>query len=255
MSRAVRDARDTAGRTAGTCKLAGVPRAKARSAPRTISREEIVDAAIRVIDRDGPRPSMDDIAREARITKPRLYRRFADKADLYTEIGDRMARSATAAAGTDLTLVLQPPRVALRRVLTGYADSILRHPNVFRFLGQAQSAQREDGSVLQFDLGRAAAGRFAAQAREMAEPLPIDPTGLDYLTRAIVGVVVATTDLWLGDAGRPGPERTDEFVDQATEFVWGLIDGYLRGQGITADPDTPIFNTLAAVDRAARPAG
>ncbi|WP_232331584.1 TetR/AcrR family transcriptional regulator [Nocardia puris] len=228
-------------------------RTNVRPARTTITREEIVDAAIRVIDRDGPRPSMDDIAREARITKPRLYRQFADKADLYTEIGDRMARSAAAAAGNDLTLVLQPPRAALHRVLTGYADSILAHPNVFRFLGQAQVSQQADGSVLQFDLGRAAAGRFAKQARAIVDALPIEADGIDYLARAVVGVVVAVTDLWLGDSGRPDPERTAEFVDQATEFVWGLIDGFLRRQGIDADPDTPIFTTLAAVE-ADRPA-
>ncbi|MEV6280060.1 TetR/AcrR family transcriptional regulator [Nocardia sp. NPDC051832] len=228
-----------------------MPRSTARSAPSTITRSEIVDAAIRVIDRDGPRPSMDDIAREARITKPRLYRQFADKADLYTEIGNRLAKSAANAAGSDLTLILQPPRVALGRVLTAYADSILAHPNVFRFLGQAQVTQQSDGSVLQFDLGRAAAGRFSAQAREIAESLAIDTSGIDYLARAVVGVVVAITDLWLGDAGRPGPERTAEFVEQAGEFVWGLVDGFLRRQGIAADPDTPILTVLNAVDRSA----
>ncbi|WP_194818555.1 TetR/AcrR family transcriptional regulator [Nocardia sp. XZ_19_385] len=232
-----------------------MPRSSARSAPSTITRSEIVDAAIRVIDRDGPRPSMDDIAREARITKPRLYRQFADKADLYTEIGNRLAKSAATAAGSDLTLILQPPRVALGRVLTAYADSILAHPNVFRFLGQAQVTQQSDGSVLQFDLGRAAASRFSAQAREIAESLAIDPSGIDYLARAVVGVVVAITDLWLGDAGRPAPERTAEFVEQAGEFVWGLVDGFLRRQGITADPDTPILSVLNAVDRSDRTAG
>lgn len=225
----------------------------ARSAPRTITREEIVDAAIRVIDRDGPRPSMDDIAREARITKPRLYRQFADKADLYTEIGDRMADSIAAGAGSDLTLMLQPPRVALRRVLAGYADSVLQHPNVFRFLGHANVAQHSDGSVLQFDLGRAAATRVAGQAREIAESIPIDASGIDYLARAVLGVVVAITDLWLGDPRHP--DGTAEFVDQATEFVWGLIDGFLRRQGISADPDTPIFTALAAVNQAQRPTG
>lgn len=226
-----------------------------RSALRKITREEIVDAAIRVIDRDGPRPSMDDIAREASITKPRLYRQFADKADLYTEIGNRMAKSAGAAAGNDLTLMLQPPRVALRRVLTGYADGILQHPNVFRFLGQAHVTQHADGSVLQFDLGRAAADRFARQAREVAESVPIDATGIDYLARAVVGVVVAVTDLWLGEADSERPGGTAEFVEQSTEFVWGLIDGFLRRQGISADPDTPIFTSLAAVNQAQRPTG
>ncbi len=198
---------------------------------------------------------MDDIAREARITKPRLYRQFADKADLYTEIGDRMAGSVAAGAGSDLMLMLQPPRVALHRVLAGYADSILQHPNVFRFLGQAHITQYSDGSVLQFDLGRAAASRVAGQAREIAESIPIDATGIDYLARAVVGVVVAITDLWLGDADPCRLDDTAEFVDQATEFVWGLIDGFLRRQGISADPDTPIFTALAAVNQAQRPTG
>lgn len=228
-----------------------VPRPSVRS---TTFRAEIVDAAIRVIDRDGPRPSMDDIAREAGITKPRLYRQFADKADLYTEIGNRMAKAAAAAAGNDLTLMLQPPRIALRRVLTGYADSILQHPNVFRFLGQAQVTQQSDGTVLQFDLGRAASDRFARQARDIAESIPIDTAGIDYLSRAVVGVVVSITDLWLADAAVPHPARTAEFIDQATEFVWGLIDGFLRRQGISADPETPIFTSLAAVNQAQQPA-
>ncbi|WP_234390943.1 TetR/AcrR family transcriptional regulator [Nocardia suismassiliense] len=229
-----------------------MPRPSVRSSP--TSRAEIVDAAIRVIDRDGPRPSMDDIAREAGITKPRLYRQFADKADLYTEIGNRMAKAAAAAAGNDLTLMLQPPRIALRRVLTGYADSILQHPNVFRFLGQAQVTQQSDGTVLQFDLGRAASDRFARQARDIAESIPIDTAGIDYLSRAVVGVVVAITDLWLADSAVPHPDRTAEFIDQATEFVWGLIDGFLRRQGISADPETPILTSLAAVNQAQQPA-
>ncbi|MGW0252733.1 TetR/AcrR family transcriptional regulator [Nocardia goodfellowii] len=232
-----------------------MPRSTGRSASDAITRAQIVDAAIRVLDREGPSPSMDDIAREARITKPRLYRRFADKADLYTEIGNRLAESAATAAGSDLTLILQPPRLAVARVLTAYADSILAHPNVFRFLGRAQVTQPSGGSALQFDLGRAAASRFAAQAREIAESLGIDSAGIDYLARAVVGVVVSLTDLWLGDAGRPEPERTAEFVEQAGEFVWGLVEGFLRRQGIAADPDTPVLTLLNAVDRSGHGVG
>ncbi|MBF6331288.1 TetR/AcrR family transcriptional regulator [Nocardia transvalensis] len=221
-------------------------RASSRSVPR-ITREEIVDAAIRVIDRDGPRPSMDDIAREAGITKPRLYRQFADKADLYTEIADRVSRNAFAATGEDMTLMLQPPRVALQRVFARYAEGILQHPNVFRFLAQAPVVQSTDGAVLQFDLGRDAARRFTKLARAIAEAVPLDTDGIDYLSRAVVGAVVAITDLWLEDAPEPSAEQ---FVDQATELVWGLIDGFLRRRGIAADAETPIFTTLAEVNQA-----
>ncbi|MBF6059445.1 TetR/AcrR family transcriptional regulator [Nocardia terpenica] len=219
-----------------------------RSAAPRVTRDEIVDAAIRVIDREGPRPSMDGIAREAGITKPRLYRQFADKADLYTEIANRMSRNAFAATGEDMTLMLQPPRPALRRVFGAYAQGILEHPNVFRFLAQAPVASSGEpaGSVLQFDLGRDAARRFTKLARAIAEAVPIDDGGIDYLARAVVGVVVAVTDLWLESA----PERSaDEFVGQATELVWGLIDGFLRRQGIAADPESPIFTTLAEVNQ------
>ncbi|RDI63622.1 TetR/AcrR family transcriptional regulator [Nocardia pseudobrasiliensis] len=220
-----------------------------RASSRTIApitRDDIVDAAIRVIDRAGPRPSMDDIAREAGITKPRLYRQFADKADLYTEIANRVSRNAFAATGEDMTLMLQPPREALRRVFTGYAEGILQHPNVFRFLAQAPLTQGTEGAVLQFDLGRDAARRFTKLARAVAEAVPLETAGIDYLARAVVGVVVAVTDLWLEDE----PADAGEFVDQASELVWGLLDGFLRRQDIAADPHTPIFTTLAEVNQA-----
>ncbi len=239
----------THGRTGGTCTVLTVARTSSGSAPRSITRDEIVDAAIRVIDRDGPRPSMDDIAREARITKPRLYRQFADKADLYAEIADRTTRLAFASAGTDMTLVLQPPRAALRRVFTEYANGILEHPNVFRYLGQAPMLQQADGAVLQVDLGRNAARKLTKMAITVAEAIPLDTTGIEYLSRALIGVVVSVSDLWLSDSATPSAEDTAEFIERTTQLVWDLIDGFLRRQGIRADPDVPIFATLAEVNQ------
>ncbi|MEV6769524.1 TetR/AcrR family transcriptional regulator [Nocardia sp. NPDC051030] len=224
-------------------------RNSAGAAPRTVTRDDIIDAAVRVIDRDGPRPSMDDIAREANITKPRLYRQFADKGDLFTEIAARMSRQAFAAAGTDMTLMLQPPRTSLRTMFTHYAQGILEHPNVFRFLGQAPVIQQAGAGVLQLDLGRDAATRLSKMARSVAEAVPLDTSGLDYLSRALVGAVVAITDLWLTDSDTPTQAQTAEFIEQASELAWGLIDGFLRRQGIEADPDTPIFTTLAEVNQ------
>ncbi|MBF6170874.1 TetR/AcrR family transcriptional regulator [Nocardia blacklockiae] len=227
-----------------------MPRSSRHSAAPRVDRDQIVDAAVRVIDRSGPRPSMDAIAREAGITKPRLYRQFADKADLYTAVAERMSRTAFAATGDDMTLLLQPPRPALRRVFEAYAEGILLHPNVFRFLAQAPvlpSSGGGDGAVLQFDLGRDAARRFTRLARAIAEAVPVEVGGIDYLSRAVVGVVVATTDLWLEGSPEAG---AGEFVAEATELVWGLIDGFLRRQGVAADPETPIFTTLAEVNQA-----
>src|SRR6202008_5077946 len=53
-------------------------------------RSEIVDAAFRAIDGLGPNVSVREIAEEAGTAKPKIYRHFADKSDLFAEIGERM---------------------------------------------------------------------------------------------------------------------------------------------------------------------
>ncbi|MFE3321979.1 TetR/AcrR family transcriptional regulator [Nocardia sp. NPDC059195] len=215
---------------------------RASRRPPPVTRDVIVEAAIRVLDRDGPHPSMDAFAVEAGITKPRLYRQFSDKGDLYAAIGARFADSAFAATGTDPTMLLQPPRAAIDRALADYTVGILAHPNVFRFLTQT-SANRE-GATGQYDLASAVAGRFARRARAVAEAIPLDADGIEYLARAIVGVMIVLTDLWLDDV----EPDAGQFVSRVHVLVWGMIDAYLRGRGVAADPEVPIFVTLAALN-------
>ncbi|MGA9871299.1 MAG: helix-turn-helix domain-containing protein, partial [Rhodococcus sp. (in: high G+C Gram-positive bacteria)] len=53
---------------------------------RLLVRQSFVDAALAAIDRYGPEVSMGDIAKTAGAAKPKLYRHFADKSDLYAAI-------------------------------------------------------------------------------------------------------------------------------------------------------------------------
>ncbi len=53
-------------------------------------RSEIVDAAFRAIDRLGPDLSLREIAEEAGTAKPKIYRHFTDKSDLFQAIGERL---------------------------------------------------------------------------------------------------------------------------------------------------------------------
>ncbi|MBD5832236.1 TetR/AcrR family transcriptional regulator, partial [Janibacter melonis] len=53
-------------------------------------RNEIVDAAFRAIDRLGPELSVREIAEEAGTAKPKIYRHFHDKSDLFQAIGERL---------------------------------------------------------------------------------------------------------------------------------------------------------------------
>ena len=56
---------------------------------REARREALLDAADRIVQRDGPAASMATIAAEAGITKPILYRHFGDKNGLYAALTDR----------------------------------------------------------------------------------------------------------------------------------------------------------------------
>ena len=69
----------------------------------TARREELLDAAERVIKAHGPDVSMNDIAAEIGLTKPVVYRSLGDKAELSAalggRVGERLAGSLGAALG------------------------------------------------------------------------------------------------------------------------------------------------------------
>ncbi|WP_052590251.1 TetR/AcrR family transcriptional regulator [Luteipulveratus mongoliensis] len=81
-------------------------RAYAARLPREQRREQLLDAALVIIDRDGYRAvSMDAIARECGVTRPVVYGVFDDLSDLLTGLLDReesraLTQLAEAAAGT-----------------------------------------------------------------------------------------------------------------------------------------------------------
>ncbi|OZF37195.1 TetR/AcrR family transcriptional regulator [Rhodococcus sp. 14-2483-1-2] len=208
----------------------------------TRAREEFVDAAIRVIDADGPNPSMNAIAREAGSTKPRLYRQFSDKSDLLSALGERMADEVYQLAVADFNFLLDAPSSALRHALRGYSNVVDRHPNVFRALAQSRS-WTEDSSSGTFDIGRDVARRFAGVATSVLTSIGLDNQGVEFTSRAAVGAIVATTDLWLEEESET--MDIDRFVDQLTDLIGGLLRAFLERTGVEIDPEEPVFVILA----------
>ena len=227
-----------------------MPTSRDPEARRTRAREEFVDATFRVIDAHGPNPSMNDIAREARATKPRLYRQFADKADLYSAVAQRMADEVYTLAVSDFNFLLDAPVSALRHAISGYADVVGRHPNVFRFLAQSRSTPEDPAVAPPLDIGRDIATRFATVAKTILDSVDADTSGIEYACRAAVGALLAATDLWLDDTEL----EAGDFVDQLTALVWGLLDAFLQRKEIDLDGDVPIFMTLAELKAGAEPA-
>lgn len=174
-------------------------------------RRALLDAADRVILREGPEVSMAAIAAEAGITKPVLYRHFGDKSGLYQALADRHVRTVIAQlapgfaeAGTDL-------RARARTSIRVYLDLISANLNLYRFLFHRASAEdtriRSHMTSLVRSLGEEL-GRSLA-----AERVVPDPVRAQVLGHAFVGMVQTTGDWWLDH-----PE-----VDRA-QVVEGLVD-------------------------------
>ena len=93
-------------------------------------RSEIVDAAFRAIDRLGPNVSVREIAEEAGTAKPKIYRHFADKSDMFAEIGQRMRDMLWAAIIPSINVETDPAREIVGRGVEHYVELVDQHPNV-----------------------------------------------------------------------------------------------------------------------------
>ncbi|KPI08719.1 transcriptional regulator, TetR family [Actinobacteria bacterium OK074] len=187
-------------------------------------RRELLEAADRVVLRDGPGASMNAIAAEAGITKPILYRHFGDKGGLYAAL----AKRHTDALLKSLRAALDAPAERRERVeatLDTYLAAIEARPQVYRFLmhpAEAVVPSAEQG----FDVGRHSSPLLRHMGEELAqvieERLDLGP-GSQQLARVwghgIVGMMHAAGDWWLGER----PCSRAELVRSLADLLWGRL--------------------------------
>jgi AcrR family transcriptional regulator len=209
-------------------------------------RSEIVDAAFRALDRLGPELSLREIAEEAGTAKPKIYRHFADKSDLFQAIGERLRDMLWAAIFPSINLSSDPAREVIRRSVEQYVRLVDEHPNILRFLIQGRFAEQSESTMRALNEGReitlAMADMFDNELRDME----LDAAALELAAYAAFGSVASATDWWLGSKG-DSPRRMppDEFVAHLTTIIVGSINGTCELLGIKIDPDLPLHEGVS----------
>ncbi len=194
---------------------------QARSADRR--RRELLEAADRVVLRDGPGASMNAIAAEAGITKPILYRHFGDKGGLYKALAVRHTDALLDA----LRAALDAPSERRERVeatLDTYLAAIEANPQVYRFL--MHPAEGTSGGEGGFDVGLHSAPLLRRLGEELAkvieERVDLGPESA-LLARVwghgIVGMMHAAGDWWLGER----PCSRAQLVQSLADLLWGRL--------------------------------
>lgn len=184
-------------------------------------RAELVAAAVRAIDRHGPDAGIAEMAAEAGVSKPVLYRYFADKDELHAAVGQWGAGEVLDRLLPALLSDL-PVRDRVARGVDAYLATLEEHPQVFLLLVRHRGADPlADGKAK-------IAGALAKVLAGTLEGLAVDPAGAEPWAESIVGLGLSTGEWWL--------ERST--MDRATvgahlsAFIWHALDGAATELGV-----------------------
>jgi AcrR family transcriptional regulator len=198
-------------------------------------RAEFVEATIAAVAKKGPDVGMDDVAAEAGVSKPVLYRHFTDKSDLYLAVGqkatevlmDRMG-PALAAEGSI--------RDRIERIVDAYLSVIEENPNLYRFVVKGSFVDRPVEKDVVAEDKNLIAATLARIIGDYLRAFDMDSGGAEPWAHALVGMVQNAGDWWLD---RQTMSRAN-LSDYLATIIWHALDGLLRSAGVEIDPATPL---------------
>ncbi|WP_245566040.1 TetR/AcrR family transcriptional regulator [Thermocrispum municipale] len=199
-------------------------------------RAEFVEAALRAIDKHGPDFGMEDVAVEAGVTKPVLYRHFTDKADLLVALGQKGTEILFNRLMPALNQELAPlPRI--RRVIDAFFTTVEEYPNLYRLLVHPPPHAAEPAStdIAQEDK-RLIASAVTAVLGDYMRAFGMDSGAAEPWAHGVVGLVQNVGEWWLERRSM----SKEAVVEYTTEIIWAAIDGVLRQHGHTVDPNKPL---------------
>ena len=204
------------------------------SAHRAQRRRQFVDAALRVLEAQGPELLMDAVAGEAGVTKPVLYRYFSDKAALVQALADRgselLLDKLLPAIGTEGPLLAR-----IRDGVGAYFAVIDEHPNLYWLLARRARAEGVDGDPVERDKELIATA-LTRVIGDYARGFGMDSGAAEPWAYGITGLVQSTGEWWLQ---RRSMSRAN-VVEYVTQLLWAAFAGALREAGIEVDPGRPL---------------
>jgi AcrR family transcriptional regulator len=179
--------------------------------PRVARRAQILEAATDAFARAGyAGTSLDDIAREAGVSRVIVYRHFESKADLYRAVLDRAhERLAAAVPGPEFS----------DASVDGLVSAAAEDPAGFRLLFQHAAREPE----FRDEMDRFRADAVALAHRQLARIIR-NRAWSRWAAELATTVSIEAVLAWL-DAGQPDPEQTPDRVRRA---IRGVIEAASR---------------------------
>lgn len=186
-----------------------------RAEARERKRQKLLEAAIRVVRREGPTVSMDEIAHEAGVTKPIVYRAFGDREGLTKAVADRFADEL--AISIERAISEAPgDRERVTGAIDAYLAFVEKEPSILRFLVHRGLERSDRGGIAMSDfvsrVGQIVTNALGVALRERG----LDSGAAEPWSYAIVGAVHLAGDWWLDRKTMP----RETLVEYLTTLVW-----------------------------------
>ncbi|KKJ93815.1 MULTISPECIES: TetR family transcriptional regulator [unclassified Micromonospora] len=210
----------------------GEPRAGRRdrwAGHREQRRQELIGAAVQALLRHGPQVDMDQVAATAGVTKPVLYRYFADKAQLWLAVSEVVATRVVDSIAPAIEQVREE-RALVEATIDAYLRVIESEPTLYRFL-MHQAGHPGIHQVVAGTSRQVAAG-LARAIGDRLRALGLDAGPAEPWAYGLVGFVQAVGDWWTTHGQ---PIRREALTDYLTTLLWSGIEGVRRGADLPAE--------------------
>ena len=211
------------------------PKSPANAPPkRRLTGEErrtgILDSALAVFSQSGYHSaSIDDIAREAGVSKALIYEHFASKQELYGDLIARNARELTQRlAGALVGLELESSAARLAAGLDAFFAFVEERRDAWRMLFR-DASDPESAAVLERMLEQVTAEVTLLISQDPGAPAldsAEDTRGLRLLAEMLVGGAQSMANWW---ADNPEASR-ESMVEVAMDFAWLGLERLSRGE-------------------------
>lgn len=199
-------------------------------------RAEFVEAALIAIDRHGPDVSTEQIASVAGVARTRLYRHFAGAGELNQQVASRAEQMVLEALAPAWDPTASPDTI-IRTAVSTHLGWLTRHHSLYRYLVR-HSVTTASGESAVNDVKRLIADHLVSLLEEYVVLLGLDARVVRPLSYGLVGFVDAAAERWVAE---PHDLALEDMVDLLSSWIWSVIDGVLQGEGISADPTTPLL--------------
>lgn len=185
-------------------------------------RAELIELAIHAIREHGAGLSVATIAAHAGVTKPVLYRHFADRADLQHAVSEQAARMLLRRLLPELAADREPTE-RIRAIVEAFLAGAEEEPELWRFVVHNPGGEPAAGADVVANNISMVAGMLTAVLVDQLRARDMDAGGAEAWAYGLAGLVYMAGDWWLQ---RRTMSRA-ALTDYLTSLIWGGLAGVL----------------------------